>query len=145
MNKVVITSSQNIVKHYGIKGMKWDEKKVRKRTDQLEDLVEKTVAKADTSNPVFQWVISDEKINNVEAQVQTEKEKVDAKIKKAEIFLKKQKDIEASDAVFKFLAPAKKRQAVEHYLEKLKVSSTTLTKLKQQMAQVKRKKKKAMR
>lgn len=34
-----VTVVRDTVKHYGIKGMKWDDKKLKRRTEKLEDIV----------------------------------------------------------------------------------------------------------
>lgn len=143
---VVIKSDTNALKHYGVKGMKWDKDRIDKKTDKLEKLVEKTVEKEEKEgNSIVFFPVSDEKLNEVEAKVQREKEIVEAKMIKAQAFVDKQKSLASSKAVFKFVAPEKKRKAVESYLASLKSNYATLTKLKSKMASLKRKTKQPMR
>ena len=142
MNVAVV---RDTVKHYGIKGMKWDDKKLKRRTEKLEDIVDNTVTIATKKNGIFDRIIPDDQLDGLEERVKNEKETVDAEIKKAEAFLKKQKDIESSDALFKLLASDRKRKAVENYLKTLKVSSVTLSKLKKDMEKVPREKRKVRR
>lgn len=143
-NVVVVRDANGELKHYGIKGMKWDKDRVEKKTDKLEKLVTKTVDRRENKSGI-RLTVTDEDLTSIEAKVQIEKEKVDKKIAKAQEFVDKQKKIMSSNSPIKILAPEKKRKAVEQYLASLKMSSTTLSKLKTQMSNIKRKTKQPMR
>ena len=143
-NQVVIRDENGVLRHYGVQGMKWDQSKIAKKTQKLEKKVNKTVD-AIEGDHIFKKVITDEELTAIEAKVQREKEEVDAKIKKAEDWVRKQNNIINGNSLVKFIAPEKKRKAVDNYLKSLKVSSTTLTKLKSEMASLKRTNKQPMR
>ena len=132
-NKVIMVSQtgKGVIRHFGIKGMKWDEKKIKKRTEKLEKQVTKTVKKFDKGRK-----ISDEKLEDLAKDIRKQKADVDKKIKKAEKFLEKAKKADAKNIINRFNKDPNKKAAVQNYLKSLKTSSTTLAELRTQMMDV---------
>ena len=105
-NKVIMVSQtgKGVIRHFGIKGMKWDEKKIKKRTEKLEKQVTKTVKKFDKGRK-----ISDEKLEDLAKDIRKQKADVDKKIKKAEKFFQKAPDYLKTKTAKKIWQKIKKR------------------------------------